>query len=47
MILPGLYFAGVHFLRTRKSSLLLGVGEDVSIIARHVVLALAGSGPRT
>ena len=43
MILPGLYFAGVHFLRTRKSSLLLGVGEDASIITRHIVLALAGS----
>jgi putative flavoprotein involved in K+ transport len=47
VILPGLYFAGVHFLRTRKSSLLLGVGEDASIITRHVVLALAGSGPHT
>jgi putative flavoprotein involved in K+ transport len=46
-VLPGLYFAGVHFLRTRKSSLLLGVGEDASIIARHVVLALARSGPQT
>ena len=30
---PGLYFAGVHFLRTRKSSLLLGVGEDAAVIA--------------
>ena len=25
---PGLYFCGVHFLRTRKSSLLFGVGDD-------------------
>ncbi len=47
IILPGLCFAGVHFLRKRKSSLLLGVGEDASIISRHVVLALAGSGPHT
>ena len=47
MVVPGLYFAGVHFLRTRKSSLLLGVGEDAGIIARHVVFALAGSVPRT
>ena len=35
-VVPGLYFAGVHFLRTRKSSLLFGVGED----AGHVVRAL-------
>jgi putative flavoprotein involved in K+ transport len=34
--IPGLYFAGVHFLRKRKSSLLLGVGEDASIIARSI-----------
>jgi putative flavoprotein involved in K+ transport len=30
---PGLYFVGVHWLHKRKSSLLLGVGED----AEHVV----------
>ena len=33
---PGLYFAGVHFLRKRKSSLLLGVGEDAAIIAHNI-----------
>ena len=27
---PGLYFVGVHFLRKRKSSLLIGVGEDAA-----------------
>jgi hypothetical protein len=27
---------GVHFLRKRKSSLLIGVGEDASIIARDI-----------
>ena len=32
-IFPGLYFCGVHFLRTRASSLLFGVGEDASIVA--------------
>ena len=32
----GLYFVGVHFLRTRKSSLLCGVGEDAGIVARQV-----------
>ena len=33
---PGLYFVGVHFLRTRKSSLIFGVGEDAAIVARSV-----------
>jgi len=32
----GLYFVGVHFLRTRKSSLIFGVGEDAAIVARSV-----------
>ena len=27
---PGLHFVGVHFLRKRKSSLFLGVGEDAA-----------------
>jgi putative flavoprotein involved in K+ transport len=30
---PGLYFCGVHFLRKRKSSLLIGVGEDATLVA--------------
>jgi putative flavoprotein involved in K+ transport len=30
---PGLHFVGVHFLRKRKSSLLVGVGEDAAIVA--------------
>ena len=34
----GLYFCGVHFLRTRKSSLLFGVGEDAAAVA----LAITG-----
>ena len=33
---PGLYFVGVHFLRKRKSSLLIGVGEDAAIVARRI-----------
>lgn len=33
---PGLHFIGVHFLRTRKSSLLLGVGEDAAVIAERI-----------
>jgi len=37
----GLYFVGVHFLRTRKSSLLSGVGEDAAIVARQIAARLA------
>lgn len=33
---PGLYFCGVHFLRKRKSSLLMGVGEDAAIVAQSI-----------
>jgi putative flavoprotein involved in K+ transport len=33
---PGLYFVGVHFLRKRKSSLFIGVGEDASVVADRV-----------
>jgi Pyridine nucleotide-disulphide oxidoreductase len=32
----GLYFCGVHFLRKRKSSLLMGVGEDAAITAESI-----------
>ena len=35
-VAPGLFFVGVHFLRRRKSSLLMGVGEDASLIAGEV-----------
>jgi putative flavoprotein involved in K+ transport len=35
-VVPGLYFVGVHFLRKRKSSLLMGVGEDAAIVARSI-----------
>jgi len=33
---PGLHFVGVHFLRKRKSSLLIGVGEDAAIVAGQI-----------
>ena len=36
-VVPGLYFLGVHFLRTRRSSLLFGVGEDAAHVARSLV----------
>jgi putative flavoprotein involved in K+ transport len=32
----GLHFAGVHFLRKRKSSLLCGVGEDATLVAEAI-----------
>lgn len=35
-VAPGLYFVGVHFLRTRKSSILLGVGEDATIVGEQI-----------
>jgi putative flavoprotein involved in K+ transport len=38
---PGIYFVGVHFLRKRKSSLLIGVGEDAAIVARRLAARLA------
>lgn len=33
---PGLFFVGAHFLRKRKFSLLLGVGEDATLVASSV-----------
>ena len=39
-VIPGLHFVGVHFLRKRKSSLLVGVGEDAAIVAEHVAESL-------
>ena len=36
LTVPGLYFCGVHFLRKRKSSLLMGVGEDAAIVAEAI-----------
>ena len=35
----GLYFVGVHFLRKRKSSLLIGVGEDAALVAQQIAAA--------
>lgn len=32
-IVPGLSFVGVHFMRTRMSTLLMGVGDDAAIVA--------------
>jgi putative flavoprotein involved in K+ transport len=35
-VVPGLYFCGMHFLRKRKSSLLIGVGKDAAVVASKV-----------
>jgi putative flavoprotein involved in K+ transport len=35
-VAPGLYFVGVHWLRKRKSSALIGVGEDAAIVAGRI-----------
>jgi len=35
---PGLFFLGTHFLRKRKSSLLVGVGEDATIVADAITM---------
>lgn len=35
-VAAGLYFCGVHFMRKRKSSLLIGVGEDAAIVASAI-----------
>lgn len=35
-VVPGLYFCGVHFLRTRRSALLFGVGVDAQVVAHAV-----------
>jgi putative flavoprotein involved in K+ transport len=40
-VIPGLYFVGVHFLRKRKSSILLGVGEDAAIVGRTIAARLS------
>jgi putative flavoprotein involved in K+ transport len=36
-VIDGLYFVGVHFLRKRKSSLMLGVAEDAPVVARAII----------
>ena len=33
---PGLFFCGVHVLRTRRSALLFGVGQDAAIVAESL-----------
>jgi putative flavoprotein involved in K+ transport len=35
-VVDGLFFVGTHFLRTRKSSTLFGVGDDAAIVAQTI-----------
>ena len=42
----GLHFIGVHFLRKRKSSIFLGIGEDAAVVAGKVAGGAVG-GPAT
>lgn len=44
-VLPGLFFIGVHFMRTRKSALLLGVGEDARVVAAQVAAYVGAQMP--
>ena len=37
----GLHFVGVHFLRKRKSSIFLGIGEDAAVVAARVATRAA------
>lgn len=41
----GLDFVGVHFLRKRKSSLLLGVGEDAAVVGAQIAAAYGARPP--
>lgn len=38
---PGLFFCGAHLLRTRRSGLLFGVGQDAAIVAESLAADLA------
>jgi putative flavoprotein involved in K+ transport len=42
-VVDGLYFCGAHFLRNRKSSLLLGVGADATIVAETIAARRASA----
>jgi putative flavoprotein involved in K+ transport len=39
-VVPRLHFVGVHFLRKRKSSILIGIGEDAALVAGRIAEAL-------
>jgi putative flavoprotein involved in K+ transport len=37
LLVPGLHFIGVHFLRKRKSSSLLGIAEDAAVLGDRIM----------
>jgi putative flavoprotein involved in K+ transport len=39
-VVDGLHFMGVHFLRKRKSSILLGAREDAEVVADRIAARL-------
>jgi putative flavoprotein involved in K+ transport len=39
-VVDGLHFVGVHFLRTRKSAILLGAREDAAVVADRIAVRL-------
>lgn len=43
-VVDGLHFMGVHFLRTRKSSILWGANDDATVVAGRIAARL-GAGP--
>ncbi len=45
-VVPGLFFVGIPFLRTRKSSLFMGVAGDAAIVAGRVRAFLRGERPQ-
>jgi putative flavoprotein involved in K+ transport len=36
LVVDRLHFIGLHFLRKRKSALLIGVGEDAGVVAKTI-----------
>jgi putative flavoprotein involved in K+ transport len=42
-VVPGLYFMGVHFMRKRQSSVLMGMAEDAAVVAERVGARLGAS----
>jgi putative flavoprotein involved in K+ transport len=42
-VVDGLHFMGVHFLRTRKSAILLGAREDAEVVADRIAARLGAT----
>jgi hypothetical protein len=46
-LVPGLYFCGVQFMRTRRSGFLFGVGADAALVAEQIAHNERRSSPIT